>query len=81
MATFTNYATLSYNGGTTDSNTVTGELLATLSMAPNSIRHNDKTIFFTAITFLSCVQHAFLFPWHFQGNHRQRITGTYGLAD
>lgn len=32
--------------------------------APNSIRHNDKTIFFTAITFLSCVQHAFLFPWH-----------------
>jgi hypothetical protein len=31
---------------------------------PNIIRHNDKTIFFTAITFLSCVQHAFLFPWH-----------------
>lgn len=31
MATFTNFATLSYNGGTTNSNTVTGELLDTLS--------------------------------------------------
>lgn len=31
MATFTNFATLSYNGGTTDSNTVTGELLETLT--------------------------------------------------
>ena len=27
MASFTNFATLSYNGGTTNSNTVTGELL------------------------------------------------------
>lgn len=31
MATFTNFATLSYNGGTTRSNVVTGELLETLS--------------------------------------------------
>lgn len=31
MATFTNYATLSYTGGTTNSNTVTGELLEVLS--------------------------------------------------
>lgn len=31
MATFTNFATLSYNGGTTNSNTVTGELLETLT--------------------------------------------------
>ena len=31
MATFTNFATLSYNGGTTTSNVVTGELLETLS--------------------------------------------------
>lgn len=31
MATFTNYATLSYNGGTRNSNTVTGEILETLS--------------------------------------------------
>ena len=38
MATFTNYATLSYNGGTTDSNTVTGELLATLSMTKTAVR-------------------------------------------
>ena len=38
MAKFTNYATLSYNGGTTDSNTVTGELLATLSMTKTAVR-------------------------------------------
>ena len=38
MARFTNYATLSYNGGTTDSNTVTGELLATLSMTKTAVR-------------------------------------------
>ena len=37
MATFTNYATLSYNGGTTDSNIVTGELLATLSMTKTAV--------------------------------------------
>ena len=32
MAKFTNYATLSYNGGSTDSNTVTGELLEVLTV-------------------------------------------------
>lgn len=37
MATFTNYATLSYTGGTTDSNTVTGELLEVLSAAKTAI--------------------------------------------
>ena len=31
MAVFNNFATLSYNGGTTNSNTVTGEILDTLS--------------------------------------------------
>lgn len=38
MATFTNYATLSYNGGTTDSNTVTGELLETLALTKTAVR-------------------------------------------
>lgn len=37
MATFTNFATLSYNGGTTESNTVTGELLETLSMTKTAV--------------------------------------------
>lgn len=37
MATFTNYATLSYNGGSTDSNTVTGEILETLSAAKTAV--------------------------------------------
>ena len=32
MAVFTNFATLSYNGGTTVSNTVTGEILQTLTL-------------------------------------------------
>ena len=32
MATFTNRATLSYNGRTTDSNTVVGTFLETLSV-------------------------------------------------
>lgn len=38
MARFTNFATLSYNGGTTDSNTVTGELLETLSLSKTAVR-------------------------------------------
>ncbi|MBQ3103204.1 MAG: hypothetical protein IJC58_02855, partial [Oscillospiraceae bacterium] len=37
MATFTNFATLSYNGGTTNSNTVTGELLETLSVSKTAV--------------------------------------------
>lgn len=37
MATFTNKATLSYTGGTVDSNTVTGELLEVLSITKTAI--------------------------------------------
>lgn len=37
MATFTNYATLSYNGGTTESNVVTGELLEILTAAKTAV--------------------------------------------
>ncbi|MBE5785822.1 MAG: hypothetical protein E7330_08535 [Clostridiales bacterium] len=37
MATFTNFATLSYSGGTTNSNTVTGELIETLSAAKTAV--------------------------------------------
>ncbi len=49
MARFTNYATLTYSGGTTDSNTVTGELLETLSMTktalPERYRPGDRVSF------------------------------------
>ncbi len=37
MATFTNKATLSYNGRTTDSNTVTGTISQTLSLTKNAL--------------------------------------------
>lgn len=37
MATFTNFATLTYSGGTTNSNTVTGEILQTLSATKNAV--------------------------------------------
>lgn len=37
MARFTNYATLSYNGGSTDSNVVTGELLEALTMSKTAV--------------------------------------------
>ncbi len=37
MATFTNFATLSYNGGTLNSNTVTGELLETVSATKTAV--------------------------------------------
>lgn len=37
MARFTNYATLSYNGGTTNSNTVTGELLQGLTAEKTAV--------------------------------------------
>ena len=40
MAKFTNYATLSYNGGTTDSNTVTGEILEVLSATKVAVTDN-----------------------------------------
>lgn len=38
MATFTNFATLTYNGGVLTSNTVTGELLETLSATKTAVR-------------------------------------------
>ena len=37
MATFTNFATLSYSGGITNSNTVTGELLETLAVTKTAV--------------------------------------------
>ena len=37
MATFTNFATLSYSGGTANSNTVTGELLETLAVTKTAV--------------------------------------------
>lgn len=40
MASFTNFATLSYNGGTTNSNTVTGELLETLTVTKTAVVKN-----------------------------------------
>lgn len=42
MAAFTNFATLSYSGGTTNSNTVTGELLETLTVTKTAVG-NDYT--------------------------------------
>ena len=38
MASFTNFATLIYNGGTSNSNTVTGELLETLTLTKTAAR-------------------------------------------
>lgn len=38
MAIFTNYATLSYSGGTSNSNTVTGEIRETLSAVKTAVR-------------------------------------------
>lgn len=38
MATFTNQATLSYNGNTTDSNIITGQLLEVLSATKTAVR-------------------------------------------
>lgn len=38
MATFTNYATLSYSGGTTESNLVTGELLDSLTATKTAVK-------------------------------------------
>ena len=40
MASFTNFATLSYNGGTTNSNTVTGELLEALTVTKTAVVKN-----------------------------------------
>ncbi len=37
MATFSNFATLSYNGGTTNSNTVTGEVIETLTASKTAV--------------------------------------------
>lgn len=40
MATFTNQATLSYNGNTTDSNIITGQILEVLSAAKTAVTGN-----------------------------------------
>lgn len=53
MAIFTNYATLTYTGGSTDSNTVTGELLETLAFTKTALRENytrqDKVTYVLSI--------------------------------
>lgn len=38
MANFSNYATLSYNGGTLNSNTVTGEIVQILNMTKTAVK-------------------------------------------
>lgn len=43
MARFTNYATLSYNGVTTDSNTVTGELVEILTISKTAVSGSYST--------------------------------------
>lgn len=40
MASFTNFATLSYNGGTTNSNIVTGEILEALTAVKTAVSAN-----------------------------------------
>lgn len=40
MAIFTNYATLTYNGGSTNSNTVTGELMEAVSAVKTAVSDN-----------------------------------------
>lgn len=53
MAAFTNFATLSYNGGTTNSNTVTGEILETLTVTKTAVvkdyTANDKITYVVSI--------------------------------
>ena len=53
MASFTNFATLSYNGGTTNSNTVTGELLEALTVTKTAVMKNyaanDKITYIISI--------------------------------
>ena len=57
MASFTNFATLSYNGGTTNSNTVTGELLEALTVTKTAVvknyaanaLHAEKRIIFAGV--------------------------------
>lgn len=54
MARFTNYATLSYNGGTTDSNTVVGEIVETLAVTKTAVTDNytakDSIVYVVSIT-------------------------------
>ena len=53
MATFTNQATLSYNGYTTNSNVVTGEILevlsATKTAVPEEYRAGDALTYVVSI--------------------------------
>ena len=37
MATFTNQATLSYNGGSTNSNIITGEIIEVLTVSKTAV--------------------------------------------
>ena len=43
MASFTNFATLIYNGGTSNSNTVTGELLETLTLTKTCLLYTSPS--------------------------------------
>lgn len=54
MARFTNFATLSYNGGTTDSNTVVGEIVETLAVTKTAVTDNytakDSIVYAVSVT-------------------------------
>ena len=43
MATFTNQATLSYNGGSTSSNIITGEIVEVLTVSKTAVTDTYRT--------------------------------------
>ena len=43
MATFTNQATLSYNGGSTNSNIITGEIIEVLTASKTAVVNTYRT--------------------------------------
>ena len=43
MATFTNQATLSYNGGSTNSNIITGEIIEVLTVSKTAVVDTYRT--------------------------------------
>ena len=78
MATFTNQATLTYNGGTVNSNIVTGELVQVLTAsktaAAESYRTGDLVTYVVQLRSTGAAALTGLLSWLLRGRRRSLLT-------
>ena len=79
MATFTNQATLTYNGGTVNSNIVTGELVQVLTASKTAAAESYRTG--DLVTYVVQLRRRDAELWRARGDIREVIPGVFVLLD